>query len=148
MTRFKTFLSSVFIAALIVGCDSTGLSGEDLSDVQDTFDCTTVRSLSLNSERNGTLDEDDCEESDFAFDIYTFRLTEDSDVEIEAESDDFDLQITLYDDDPDYITQDFAPEGREAEITIDDLDSGVYVLVVASEEEDATGDYRVIVTAN
>lgn len=129
------------------GCDSNEVSADDLADIKDEQNCDKIERVSPNRAYSKTLSDRDCDERDRYFALYAFSISEDSDVEVEGGSDDFDLLLNVLDDDGDEIASEFADEGQETEIDFEDLDAGTYAIRIGAFEEDEFGDFDFEVTA-
>lgn len=152
--RTPFFLLFLALAATgVAGCDTGdtdddddgGVTSADLADLEATFDCD-VEALSLGDSDSGDLDNDDCTlGDDSSIDYYAFRLSEDEDVQIDLESDDFDTFLALFDEDGDLLEQNDDIEtgvNTDSRITTA-LDAGLYVIGANAFDPEETGDYTV-----
>lgn len=144
------------LALPVSGCDflsddddddvSVELTSQQLEDVRDLLDaefgCDEVEATRLGRSESDALTSGDCTDGEFTYDVYAFRVSGSTDVQIDLESNEFDAVLTLLDEDLNEIdfNDDRSNSNTDARLETR-LSSGVYVVFAYSYDGDL-GDYE------
>ena len=116
---------------LLAGCDSSTFSDDDLG-------CDRVRSFSLGSSANGSLDTGDCQLGDgSAVDYYRFRVSSSRNVYLSMSSSIIDPYVAVVDEFGNLVAEEDTGGAGSSELSVF-LPSGTYYIAASSY---APGDY-------
>lgn len=117
--------------ALLAGCDSSTFTDNDLG-------CDRVRSFSLGSSANGSLDTSDCQLGDgSAVDYYRFRVSSSRNVYLSMSSSIIDPYVAVVDEFGNLVAEENNGGAGVSELSVF-LPSGTYYIAASSY---APGDY-------
>ncbi|HYH80982.1 MAG TPA: hypothetical protein VEX86_14370 [Longimicrobium sp.] len=134
MRRFLHACVLLLSGAILAGCD-------DSTFVDDNLDCDRVRSFSLGSSANGSLDPSDCRLGDgSAVDYYRFRLSSSRDVYLSMTSNVIDPYVAVVDEFGNLVAEEDNGGAGFSEMSVF-LPSGTYYIAASSFSAGDYGDY-------